>query len=52
MKNAKRLQEKETVTVNKVFPRREKNNGGNRRSCIIAVNRVVMCPVLANFRTL
>ena len=26
--------------------------GGNRRSHIIAVNRVVVCPVLANFRTL
>ena len=26
--------------------------GGNRRSHVIAVNRVVVCPVLANFRTL
>ena len=26
--------------------------GGNRRRYVIAVNRVVMCPVLANFRTL
>ena len=26
-KNAKRLQGRETVIVNKVFPRREKNNG-------------------------